>query len=241
MKSFRSFAPPARAVAPALSLPPLQQWVAWLLVPPLMMTMVGLGHALYSYALLTGLLPDLPLAHLAHALRQAVQRDGQLHLLQVAVVLGFVAVFCVCWAFLLLRNQAVLREHRRGARRVHYRRIPGVLAMVLPARPLGRVNALPGAASGRWLAPLWWLLLLGSAACTAAGLLQLREPVTVGEWRLGYYWLLAAYGLFLAFFVLTRRLVRHLDALQRAYWQYRDATVGIRPAPAEAALKAGAG
>jgi hypothetical protein len=89
--------------------------------------------------------------------------------------------------------------------------------------------------------------MLGASGCTAAGLLQLQQPVTVGDWRLGYYWLLAAYGLCLAFFVLTRRLVRHLDALQRAYWQYSDAAGGMRRradggrALKGAALKAGAG
>jgi hypothetical protein len=242
MKPYSSFAPPARVAAPALSPQSIQQWVAWLLVPPLMMTVVGLGHALYSYALLTGLLPELPLAHLAHALRQAVRRDGELHLLQLTVVLGFVAIFCSCWAFLVLRNQAVLSDHYPGGSRSFYRRL---LALVLPATPPGGVTALHGARAGRWLAPLWWLLMLGASGCTAAGLLQLQQPVTVGDWRLGYYWLLAAYGLCLAFFVLTRRLVRHLDALQRAYWQYSDAADGGRMQGARAlkggALKAGAG
>jgi hypothetical protein len=103
-------------------------------------------------------------------------------------------------------------------------RIPEGLLFALQ---LMRAGVLPARAPAgeRWLAPLWWVVLLAAAACGALGLQHLHSPLTVGEWREGYYWLLAAYALCLALFVLTRRLVRRLDALQRAYWQYRD-TVG---------------
>jgi hypothetical protein len=206
---------------PHIEVRQVRGWVSLMLLPAVLMTVVGLGHALYSYALLTGLLPDLPLAHLAHALRRTVQRDGLLHSLQLGLALVFVCSFGACWLFLVLRNQAVLRDCRRDSRGA-YRRLPAMLALVLPSAPLAGTT-LQGAPA-RALVPLWWGLLVGVAACTLLGTLQLRHPVTVGDWRLAYYWLLAAYALSLAFFVLTRRLGQHLDALQRAYWQYRDAT-----------------
>lgn len=195
----------------------IHDWLTWMLLPPLLMTLAGIGHGLYSYALLTGLLPELPLVHLSHGLRQVVQRDGLLQLAQLLLVLLFVLFVCSCWLFLVLRNQAVLRE--AGATRPLLR-----LARWLAPLPRFDAGLLPGAAGDRWLAPLWWLLLLGAAACTAMGGLQLRALETVGDWRLGYYWVVMAYALYLAFFVLSRRLVRHLEALQRIYWQHRDAT-----------------
>lgn len=192
-------------------------WVGWMLFPPAALTFVVLGHALYSYALLTGLLPELPLVHLSPLLRQVVYQDALLRLTQAGLVLLFVGAFCATWLFLVLRNQAVLRE--AGATRPLLR-----LARWLAPLPRFDAGLLPGAAGDRWLAPLWWLLLLGAAACTAMGGLQLRALETVGDWRLGYYWVVMAYALYLAFFVLSRRLVRHLEALQRIYWQHRDAT-----------------
>ncbi|MFZ5559929.1 MAG: hypothetical protein ACOY41_00125 [Pseudomonadota bacterium] len=198
-------------------------WVGWMLCPPALLTVAVLGHALYSYALLTGLLPELPLVHLSPVLRQAVHQDGLLRLAQAGFVLLFVCAFCACWLFLVLRNQAILREDAARPAPLLLR-IPEGLLFALQLMRAGVLPA-PTPAGERWLAPLWWLLLLGAAACAGLGLERLQGPTTVGEWRAGYYWLLASYGLCLALFVLTRRLMRRLDALQRAYWQYRD-TVG---------------
>lgn len=234
--------PPCRSTAGLLaapSMPPTIR-VGWLLVPPLLTTLMCLGHALYCYALLTGLLPEQSLAGLAHVPGAAVAREMRLQGLQVLVVGGSLGVFTACWAFLQLRNQAVLRECRREALARPwpvYRRLPALLASLRPGP-----GSLPGDRPGRWLLPAWWGLLLAAAGCAAMGLLRLQVPgLTVGEWRAADYWLLAAHALFLGFFLLSQRLVRHLEALQRAYWQYRDAARGVRARPAGMAFKPSAG
>lgn len=195
-------------------------WAGWMLYPPALLTVVVLGHALYSYALLTGLLPELPLVHLAPEQRQVVYQDSLLHLTQASVMSCFVLAFATCWLFLALRNQAILRADAA-------RPLPLLLRIpegLLFALQLMRAGVLPaqGTAAERWLAPLWWLVLAGAALCALPVLAQAQPPLTVGEWREGYYWLLASQTCCLALFVLSRRLLRRLDALQRAYWQYRD-------------------
>jgi hypothetical protein len=201
-------------------------WASWMLFPPALLTLVVLGHALYSYALLTGILPELPLVHLAPEQRQVIYQDGLLHLTQAGVVLLVVLTFAACWLFLVLRNQAILREDATRSLPLLLRIPEGLLF----ALQLMRAGVLPSASAAgeRWLVPLWWLALLGAAACAMPGLGQLQPPLTVGEWREGYYWLLASQLCCLALLVLSRRLLRRLDALQRAYWQYRDslATAG---------------
>lgn len=191
----------------------IDYWTGWLLLPPVLMTLMGLGHALYSYALLTGLWPELPLAQLAHRLSLVVSRDSVLRLAQMVVMGGFIAIFAGCWLFLVLRNQAILRESAPA------RRVPPLLGLGLQwSAPA------PGVRGERWLVPLWWLTLLGMITSASLGLLPLREPITVAEWQQAYYWLMAAHGLCAAFFLLTWRLGRRLEGLQRTYWQYRDAT-----------------
>lgn len=230
---------PSTAGLPSAPSMPSTIRLGWLLVPPLLTTLMCLGHALYCYALLTGLLPEQSLAGLAHVPGAAVAREMRLQGLQVLVVGGSLGGFTACWAFLLLRNQAVLRECRREALR------PGPIHSLLPAllaslRPGS--GSPPGVRPGRWLLPAWWGLLLAAAGCAAVGLLRLQMPgLTVGEWRGADYWLLAAHALFLGFLLLSQRLVRHLEALQRAYWQYRDAARGVRARTAGMAFKASAG
>lgn len=206
----------------------INYWVGWMLFPPVIMTVIGLGHAMYSYALMTGLLPELPVTHLSHVMRKVINRDSFLQSAQIMLALAFVAAFCGCWLFLALRNQAILRAEGGGARGARSLRglIPETFILGLYLMQcLGRMSALQNGtpAAERCLVPAWWALLIGAGISTAMGLLQLREPLTVGDWRGGYYWLLTAYGLYLAFLVLTWRLVKRLDALQRAYWQHRDA------------------
>lgn len=202
----------------------INHWAGWVLLPPALVTLVVLGHALYSYALLTGLLPELPLVHLSPSLRQVVYQDGLLRQTQAGCAGLFMFAFASSWLFLVLRNQAILREDAARPSSRLLLRLPEGLLFALKLMRAG-VRPAPTPAGERWLVPAWWAVLAGAAACTAFGLGRLHSPLTVGDWREGYYWLLAAYALCLALFVLTRRLLRRLDALQRAYWQYRD-TVG---------------
>lgn len=232
--------PSLPATRPAADLkPPFVARVGWLLVPPLLVTLMCLGHGLYCYALLTGLLPEQLLTGLAYVPGTAVARAARLQELQLVVVGGGLAGFVACWAFLLLRNQLVLRECRReavpGPVQYRHRSRPVLLALLRPG-----LAGVPGA--GCWLLPAWWALLLAATGCAATGLLRMNAPdLTVGAWRVADYWLLAAHGLFLVLFQLSRRLVPSLEGLRCAWWQYRNAAVSGRSRPAGMALRPGAG
>lgn len=181
----------------------LKTWIARLLVLITLSSCLALGHALYTYALMTGLWPDLLLAHLPHQLRRAVAQDTLLQHWQLGLVAGFVMLLCLGWSLLAFRRRDCLASAD----------VVLTLRMMLRFRQGDRQ---PQAPLERWLVPLWWLVALAASACALAAMLASRQLQVVEDWRGSHYWLLAAYGQYLFLFFLTWRLLRRLEVLQPA-------------------------
>lgn len=205
----------------------VNRWVGWLLLPPAALSAFGLLHALYSYALLTGLSPELPLAHVSPLLRRVLEHDDVVRLTQITLTLLFILFFCGCWLYLAFRNLFVLggAQTRRpqSALGLHLHIWANLLFALRLMQRLWR-ESTPESHAGqaeRWLVPWWWTMLIGANVCKLVALLQLRAPQLVADWREGILWMLGAYGCYLALFLLTWRLVKRLETLQRAYWQHQ--------------------
>lgn len=214
---------------PFADLAQVNRWVGWLLLPPAVLTMAALLHAFYSNALLTGLPADLLLAHLPPLPARTLRHAEVLRLSQIALTLLFIVFFCVCWLFLAMRNLHALEGGKercmRNSLAIHLAIWSNLLFALRFMRRLWRESTPDSHAdrAERWLVPWWWAVLIGANLCKAMAIIELRHPQVLGEWRHGNYWMLAAYGGYLALFVLTWRLVKRLEVLQRASWRHRSA------------------
>ncbi|HET8732014.1 MAG TPA: hypothetical protein VFM34_13015 [Moraxellaceae bacterium] len=212
---------------PFADLGQVNRWVGWLLLPPVVITTVALLQAFYANALLTGLPSDLWLAHLPPLPTRTLHHADALRLTQLALTALFILFFCVCWLFLAFRNLLALTGlAARSARRsiaIHLQIWANLIFAVRMMQRLWRESTPESLVeqAERWLVPWWWAVLIGANVCMAMGILALRHPVSLGEWRHGNYWMLAAYAGYLGQFVLTWRLVKRLEVLQRASWQHR--------------------
>ena len=213
---------------PFADLAQVNRWVGWLLLPPAAITVVALLHAFYSNALLTGMPSDLLLAHLPPLLSRTLRHADSLRLVQISLTLLFILFFCVCWLFLAMRNLHALdgskERSMRNSLAIHLG-IWGNLAFALRLmRRLWRESTPDSHAerAERWLVPWWWAVLIGANVCKAMAIVELRHPLVLGEWRHGNYWMLTAYMGYVALFLLTWRLVKRLEVLQRASWRHRS-------------------
>lgn len=204
----------------------INRWLWWLLLPPVLLTVAGLLHALYSFALLTGLAPELPLEVLSSGLRRTLAHDDAIRFTQIALTLLFILFFCVCWLFFAFRNVAALaggqvRSHRNSLA-IHFRIWGNLIFALRLMQRLWRESTPDSHAhlAERWLLPWWWLTLIAANTCKVLAILALRQPRLIGEWREGLLWMLAAYGFYFLLFMFTWRLVKRLEMLQRASWQH---------------------
>ncbi|MFZ5559930.1 MAG: hypothetical protein ACOY41_00130 [Pseudomonadota bacterium] len=203
----------------------INRWVGWLLLPPLLTTVAGMLHALYSYALLAGLQPALPLFTLDPGLRRTLQHDDLLRLTQISLTVLFILFFCVVWLYLAFRNLIALFGERqrsmRSALAIHWDIWSNLAFARRLLQRLWRESTPDSHAhlAERWLVPWWWTLLIFASLCKLAALVTLHDPQTVGAWREGLHWMLAAYFLYFALFVLTWRLVKQLETLQGLHWR----------------------
>lgn len=214
-----------------LDLRAVNRVTGWLLLPPMAMTLVGMGHLLFSYALLTGLPAELLLAHLP-VLHDILHRDNVMRLTQISLTMAFILFFCLCWLYLALRNLNALcageeRRVRHGLA-LHWHIWSNVLTMMGLMKSLWRDSTPDSHAdrAERWLLHWWWAALIGANVCKLVALVVLRDPDTVGVWREGSYWMLAAYTFYFSLFVLTWRMVKRLEVLQRARWKHRKGVQG---------------
>jgi hypothetical protein len=209
----------------------VNRWVGWILLPPAVLTVVSMLHAFYANALLTGMPADLALAHLPPLLARALRHADILRFTQIGLTLLFILFFCLCWLFLAFRNLAALDGVRERSARNSLAIHLGIWGnLVFALRLMQRLWAESTPESHadraeRWLLPWWWALLIGANTCKVMAILELRHPVLISEWRQGNYWMLTAYAGYLALFVLTWRLVKRLEVLQRASWRHRSATL----------------
>lgn len=221
---------------PFADLTHLNRWVGWLLLPPAVLTVVALLHAFYANALLTGMPADLALGHLPPLLARALRHADALRLTQIALTLLFILFFCLCWLFLAFRNLAALEGVRarcaRNSLAIHLGIWGNLLFALRLMQKLWRESTPDSHAerAERWLLPWWWAALIGANVCKIMAVLALRHPALISEWRHGNYWMLAAYAGYLALFVLTWRLVKRLEVLQRASWRHRNATLAANSA-----------
>lgn len=213
----------------------VNRWVGWLLLPPALITILALAHAFYSNALLTGLPGDLALAHLPPLSRRTLAHADLLRIVQIGLTLFFILFFCVCWLFLAFRNLHALEGRRRrgmrGALAIHLRIWGNLLFVLRLMKELWQQSTPDSHAdrAERWLVTWWWAALIGANVCKAMAIVQLRAPVLVSDWRHGNYWMLAAYAGYLGLFVLTWRLVKRLEVLQRWSWRHRCAALADAP------------
>lgn len=224
---------------PFADLAQVNRWVGWLLLPPVVITALALVHAFYSNALLTGLPGDLALAHLPPRLLRALGHADDLRLVQIGLTLFFILFFCACWLFLAFRNlQAFEGRRRRGLRTslaIHLRIWTNLLFVLRLMRELWQQSTPESHIdrAERWLVTWWWAVLIGANVCKGMAILELRAPHLLSDWRQGNYWMLAAYAGYLGLFVLTWRLVKRLEVLQRWNWRYRSsALAGVPPSTA---------
>lgn len=214
---------------PFADLAQVNRWVGWLLLPPALITGVALLHAFYSNALLTGMPADLLLAHLPPLLSRTLHHADTLRLVQIALTLLFILFFCVCWLFLAMRNLHALDGGKercmRNSLAIHLGIWGNLVFALRLMRRLWRESTPDSHAerAERWLVPWWWAVLIGANACKAVAIVELRHPLVLGEWRHGNYWMLTAYMGYVGLFVLTWRLVKRLEVLQRASWRHRSA------------------
>lgn len=215
-----------------LDLRAVNRVTGWLLLPPMCMTLIGIGHLLFSYALLTGLPAEILLAHLP-VLHDILHRDNLLRITQISLTLAFILFFCLCWLYVAMRNlNALCPEHRRLRRGIslHWHIWSNVLMMLGLMQALWRDSTPDDHAdrSERWLVHWWGAALIGANACKLVALVVLSNPDTVGAWREGSYWMLTAYCFYVSLFLLTWRMVRRLEVLQRARWRHRNGVEGRR-------------
>lgn len=210
---------------------PINRWVGWFLLPPTLFTVVGLLHTLYSYALLAGIPAELPLYTLDPVMRNLLHHNDVLRLTQISLVLAFIMFFCVCWLYFAFRNLvALFQEQERSMRNSLAIHLDIWSNLIFALRLMQRLwrESTPAShvhLAERWLAPWWWTVLIAANTCKFFAILELHSPVSIGEWRSGNHWMLAAYFLYFALFVLTWRLVKQLETLQRVYWQHLSGTV----------------
>ncbi|MES2919559.1 MAG: DUF4328 domain-containing protein [Pseudomonadota bacterium] len=213
----------------------VNRWVGWLLLPPAVMTVTALLHAFYANALLTGLPGDLALAHLAPRLERTLHHADILRVVQIGLTLFFILFFCVCWLFLAFRNLQALEGTRRRSMRnslaIHLRIWGNLLFVLRLMKELWQLSTPDSHAhrAERWLVTWWWAVLIGANVCKVMAIVELSRPLLVSDWRQGNYWMLAAYVGYLSLFVLTWRLVKRLEVLQRWSWRHRRAALAGAP------------
>jgi hypothetical protein len=217
----------------------INRLAGWLLLPPALLSVVGIVHLLLSYALLTGLSPDIAIDNLA-VLNRMLERDRVLRLTQISLTLVFILFFCFCWLYVAFRNlNALCESQHRVARHglaIHWHIWSNVLFALRLMNRLWRESTPDSHAdrAERWLVPWWWGVLISANVCKVIAIVVLSHPDNVGEWREGSYWMLAAYAFYFGLFVLTWRLVKRLEVLQRAYWRHLNGGARGRVAPAAA-------
>lgn len=213
---------------PFADLAQVNRWVGWLLLPPAAITLGALLQAFYTNALLSGLPAEMALVHMPPLPARTLLHADVLRLVQISLTLLFILFFCVCWLFLAFRNLHALEGTRERSMRnslgIHLAIWGNLLFALRLMRRLWHQSTPDSHAhrAERWLVPWWWAMLIAANVCKATAIVALAHPVTLGAWRQGSYWMLAAYVGYLALFVLTWRLVKRLEILQRASWRHRS-------------------
>ncbi|HEX5277131.1 MAG TPA: hypothetical protein VFW42_05635 [Fluviicoccus sp.] len=205
----------------------MTRWMGWLLVVPLLLTVRGFVHGLANYQWLADVPAGLPLSGLPEDLRYSLQVDSLLRVSQISATLLFLTFFCFVWLFLAFRNLIALTEERENT----VRNSVGILAEIsrglLTATSMLR-RLFQGSAPEshahltlRYTIPACTLALIAANVCKIVAVIKLHGAASVGAWRSGESWMLAAYVCYALLYLLAWRVATRLEMLQRAAWQQR--------------------
>lgn len=204
------------------------RWLAVLLLPPAILSVLGLVHGSGILAQMQAFAPALPGAQLPEAYRAELLNDGWLRLSQISLTLLVLTFFCTVWLYLAFRNLlALLAPDQQSLRRsllLFGSLMVGILFALRMFQRLWRdsqpaadawqaLRAEPWRAES-WLVPLWWLDLIAANLCKVAAVYEFSRAQTVAEMVSGYHLMLAAYALYLPLYVLTWRLAQRVRQFQ---------------------------
>lgn len=217
------------AAYPYRDLGTVNRWLAVLLVPPAILSVLGLLHGSGILAQMNAFAPELSGSALPADYRAQLQVDGVLRFSQISLTLGVLTFFCTVWLYLAFRNLLALLEPVEQSLRRSVQLFASLMIGILFAlRMFQRLwrDSQPAADAWRavrdepwhaesWLVPLWWADLIAANVCKVAAVYHFSQAQTVAEMVSGYQLMLAAYALYLPLYLLTWRLARRVDHFQQ--------------------------
>lgn len=210
----------------------VNRWLTLLLVPPAILSVIGLVHGAGILEQMQSFAPQLHGTQLPESYRAELLADGWLRLSQISLTLGVLTFFCTVWLYLAFRNLlALMQPVERSLRRSLLLFASLMIGIFFALRMFQRLwrNSQPDAVAWqrrtqqawraeRWLVPLWWLDLIVANVCKVAAVWQFSHAVTVAEMVGGYHLMLAAYVFYLPLYALTWRLAQRVDHFQQQHF-----------------------
>lgn len=202
----------------------LNPYLMWALIPPLLMTLVGMVHSVESVQMLSIHEAHTLLRYLPHAERQQLLHDNWMRVSQITLTLLMLVFFFACWLYVANRNLiAMFEQVERSVRhslKLFLHMLASAFFSLRMMRKLWRHSTPDSHAhhASRWLVPLWWTDLIAANVCKVTAAIKLSQATTVGAWVSGSHWTLLTYVLYLGLYALTWQVARKLAWLQRLRW-----------------------
>jgi hypothetical protein len=193
---------------------------------------VSIGHAASVLAVLSSQAPEVLITHLPASIQQTLMWDDRLRKLQLALTLMF-GSYLLWWLFLAFINVNVLEGTTERNLKKSASVAGGVLLGLLsslkmirklwqhskPLNPERRLMGRLNPEEGRWVLPMWWVLLMTANITKVTAVYDWLHAHSVAELKTSYVWILAAYSLYLLFYYFSYRLMVWIANVQTMNYQ----------------------
>lgn len=192
-----------------------------------LVSLLSIGHSLQMVSLLSGFTPETLLTNLPTDVRHTLWLDNCLRIGQLGLTLS-VGCYILWWLYLAFINILALEKPTER----NFRRSASVMGGVLlgllsslkmirklfqQSKPLNPERRLMGKSDpnqGRWVLPIWWILLMGANVVKVTAVYRFSHAHDVASLHSAYEWIIVAYVLYMLFYYFSYRLTVWISSVQ---------------------------
>lgn len=186
---------------------------------PAILTIVGIVHGLYAL-LHVSIQPNQYIYALSEPTASILYYDQIIRFSQISLTLFMLTFFFLVWLYMAKRNVIALLdkvEHNLLNSTKQFAMLVGGILFALRMMLQLWDKSIPEnhkAQSSKYLVITWWFFLIVANVCKIIGVWHLLKAQTLAEWMSVYPWMLAAYTLYFALYLMTLKLIRRLSYFQ---------------------------
>lgn len=192
-----------------------------------LVSLFSISHSLQMVGLLTQFAPEIALNSLPTEAQHTLMMDSWLRKGQLALTLS-VGCYILWWLYLAFINilalEKVTERNLKHSASVMGRVLLGLLSSLKMIRklwqqskPLNPERRLMGKSDpneGRWVLPIWWMLLMVANVVKVTAVYRFSHANDVASLHSAYNWIIAAYVLYMLFYYFSYRLTVWISGVQ---------------------------